>query len=70
MRLGIFKWLKRIQKRYLAISCEKSEKNDGQEKRNYYQAPVAQRITRLTTNQEIAGSNPAGLDNTFLQDRL
>ena len=24
--------------------------------------PVAERITRLTTNQEIAGSNPAMLD--------
>ena len=31
MRLGIFRWLKRLQERYLAISCEKSEKNDGQE---------------------------------------
>ena len=69
MRLGIFRWLKRLQERYLAISCEKSEKNDGQEKRNQFQGPVAQRITRLTTNQEIAGSNPVRLDNTFLEDR-
>ena len=27
--------------------------------------PVAQRITRLTTNQEIAGSNPAWIENYF-----
>ena len=27
-----------------------------------FRGPVAQRITRLTTNQEIAGSNPARLD--------
>ena len=26
---------------------------------------VAQRITRLTTNQEIAGSIPAKVENTF-----
>ena len=70
MRLGIFRWLKRLQERYLAISCEKSEKNDGQEKCNQFQGRVAQRITRLTTNQEIAGSNPARLGNTFLEDRL
>ena len=69
MRQGIFEWLKRLQERYLAVSCQKSE-NDGQEKRNQFQGPVAQRITRLTTNQEIAGSNPARLDNTFLEERL
>ena len=28
--------------------------------------PVAQRITRLTTNQEIAGSNPAWIECIFL----
>ena len=28
--------------------------------------PVAQRITRLTTDQEIPGSNPGGLVNIFL----
>jgi hypothetical protein len=27
---------------------------------------MAQRITRLTTDQKIAGSNPAGIDQTFL----
>ena len=26
---------------------------------------MAQRITRLTTNQEIAGSNPAGVEHSF-----
>ena len=30
--------------------------------------PVVQRITRLTTNQEIAGSNPAG-SATFRQGK-
>ena len=70
MRQGVFKWLKRLQERYLVISCEKSEKNDGEEEHNQFQGPVAQRITRLTTNQEIAGSNPARLENTFLEDRV
>ena len=28
-----------------------------------YIGPVAQRIRRLTTDQEIAGSNPAGIVN-------
>ena len=70
MRLGTLKWLKRLQERYLAVSCEKSEKNDGQEKRNQFQGPVAQRITRLTTNQEIASSNSSRLDSIFLEDRL
>ena len=27
---------------------------------------VAQRITRLTTDQKIAGSNPAAIEKTFL----
>ena len=70
MRQGVIKWLKRLQERHLATSCEKSEKNDGQEKRNQFQGPVAQRKTCLTTNQVVAGSNPARLDNTFLEDRL
>ena len=28
-----------------------------------YAGPVAQRIRRLTTDQEIAGSNPSGIDS-------
>ena len=68
MRQGVFKWLKRLQEQYLAISCGKSEKNDGQEKPNQFQGPVAQRITRLPTNQEKVGSNPARLDNIFQED--
>ena len=28
--------------------------------------PMAQRITRLTTDQKIAGSNPAGIEKFFL----
>ncbi len=32
--------------------------------------PVAQRITRLTTNQEIAGSNPAWIINFFYYQQL
>ena len=49
---------------------EKKEKNDGKEKRNQIQGPVAQRITRLTTNQEIASSNPSRLDSIFHEDKL
>ena len=30
---------------------------------------VAQRITRLTTDQKIAGSNPAVLENIFLKNQ-
>ena len=37
---------------------------------NMAHGPVAQRITRLTTNQEIAGSNPASLDNFSVHVRL
>ena len=70
MRQGVIKWLKRLQERHLATSCEKSEKNDGQEKRNQFQGPVAQRKTCLSTNQVVAGSNPARLDKTFLEDPL
>ena len=70
MRQGVFKWLKRLQERYLAFSCGKSDKNDGQEKSNQFQGPVAQRMTRMTTNQEIAGSNPARLDSIFYEDQL
>ena len=33
----------------------------------YNNGRVAQRITRLTTDQKIAGSNPAVLDNLFMQ---
>ena len=61
--------MKRLQERYLAISCGKSDKN-GQEKRNQFQGPVAQRITRLTTNREIAGSKPARLDSIFQEDQI
>ena len=68
MRQGVLKWLKRLQERYLAISCEKSEKNDGQEERNQLLGPLAQRKTRVTTNQEIAGWNPARLANIFQED--
>ena len=70
MRQGVLKWLKRLQERYLAISCEKSEKNDGQEERNQFHGTVAQWTTRLTTNQESAGSNSARLESIFLEDRL
>lgn len=31
---------------------------------------VAQRITRLTTDQKIAGSNPAEIEKTFVEDKL
>ena len=32
----------------------------------YQQGPVAQRITRLTTDQKIGGSNPLGIDNILI----
>ena len=35
---------------------------------NVDQGPVAQRITRLTTDQKIAGSNPAWIEINFSAD--
>ena len=34
-------------------------------KTELYKGPVAQRITRLTTDQKIVGSNPTRIDKVF-----
>ena len=35
-----------------------------------YKGPVAQRITRLTTDQKIVGSNPTGIDKLFYTSQI
>ena len=47
---------------------EKVRKMEGSKKPNNFLGPVAQRKTRVTTNQEIAGWNPARLANIFQED--
>ena len=48
---------------------EKVRRMEGSKKPKHFLGPLAQRKTRVTTNQEIAGSNPARLENTFLEYR-
>ena len=47
---------------------EKVRRMEGSKKPKHFLGPVAQRKTRVTTNQEIAGWNPARLANIFQED--
>ena len=49
----------------LSIGCS-SAASVGSAGFSGHGGPVAQRITRLTTDQKIAGSNPAWIEKYFL----